>query len=137
MADLVQLLNEDGFLADGQPYESVWVSQALNRRDLGRFYTLPYLDILYSAVADTSIEVSGSGDGGSTWAVTQAITLVATGQTPGEVGRVAVPLRVSGTDLRIRFRFNQVNVSNVHVWIPPLIERGKHQYAVRSPESSS
>lgn len=131
MSDLVQLLNENGFLADGVSYESVWISQSLNRPDVGRVYTLPHIDIVYSASETSSIEVSASGDGGVTFPVTRVLALTATWPDPEALAKVACELRVSGWDLRVRIRFDQTQLSHIHVVIPPLIERGKHFNAVR------
>lgn len=134
MADLVQLLNENGFLANGEAYSSVFVSQSLNRRDLGRIYTLPHVELLYSASAVTTAKVSASGDGGATFITPLDVELEAT--TGDEVRRVSALMRVTGWDLRLKIEFDQTLISHIHVFIPPLIERGKHHNAVRSTELS-
>lgn len=122
----VMRIDEATLLKDGVGFTSHWTTPTLNQLAEGREFTLRAVEILYSALAATSIRVLVSNNGGETFS---AATVVPLPQTLGRVARVWATFdnvgEATGFDLQVRFEMDQNVLCVLYGYKPHLVDRGE------------
>lgn len=123
-AHVVSHFDESLQQLNGVSFTSIWISQNLNRQEGDmRKATLRMLRLRYVAAADTTLEVSASGDGGLTWSEVKTVNVLAAGASRNRI--VSVPFQTSGDDIRFRIRHLTDVLVTVLAWTPTLTKRGR------------
>ena len=119
------LIDESEKKADGKVFTGTWESPTLSREDHARLFTLSLLTVHYEAETSTSFRVEASADGGENW--TEGHNIPVDG-TSGGVEQETVGFSTTGTDVRIRIRFDQSDLVKVVGYRARLIPRGPSYY---------
>ncbi len=125
VANVVQRIDESQVQKDGVSFTSEWQSPTLNRIDEGKKFTLTMLELFYASLA-TTISVSASGDGGTTFTTPEVITLPLTGAE--EISSVVSTPEVTGKDIRFKLEFDTDVLVNIYGYRPHLVDRGDLEF---------
>lgn len=121
----IQRLDESAVQKDGADFTGHWETGTLNQIGEGREYTLHAMELIYSALANTTITVYVSGDGGEIFSAGQQVTIPI---TAGRIDRVIVGLsgldEATGFDLRFRIELDTNVLVNIFGYRPHFADRG-------------
>lgn len=120
--NLVLRIDEAAVQKNLVSFTAEWQSGTLNQLNEGHVFSLASLELFYATRGLTSLDISGSGDGGETWSTPQTIELLS---TPDRTERLRVDFDdVVGFDVRFRLQLNTDILANIYGYRPHLIDRG-------------
>lgn len=122
ITNLVLRIDEAAVQKNLVSFTGEWQSGTLNQLNEGHVFSLTALELFYASRGVTSLDISGSGDGGETWSAPQTIVMQA---TPNRTERLRVDFDdVVGFDVRFRLQLNTDILANIYGYRPHLIDRG-------------
>lgn len=124
-SNVVVRIDETATAKIAAAFTAEWQSPTLNQLREGFVYQLASLELLYAAIANTTLDISASGDGGENWSAPQSLAIPSTTLRVDRVRVDFVDPAVTGFDLRFRLQFVTTDLINVYGYRPHLVERGE------------